>query len=79
MANYINYSYEKLKKFCTDAFGKFGFSPEECDIIVDVLLTSDLYGIESHGMHRMVRYHKCIGKGMIKIDATPRAETQLSP
>ena len=47
MNNSINYSYEELKKFCTDAFIKFGFSKEESDIIVDVLLTSDMYGIES--------------------------------
>ena len=50
MKNSINYSYTQLKRFCTDAFLKFGFSEPECDIIVDVLLTSDLYGIESHGM-----------------------------
>ena len=50
MKNTINYSYTQLKHFCTDAFLKFGFSEPECDIIVDVLLTSDLYGIESHGM-----------------------------
>ena len=48
---------------------KFGFTLEEADIIQDVLLTSDLFGIESHGMQRMVRYHKCIEKGMIHVDA----------
>lgn len=80
MANYINYSYDELKTFCTDAFLEFGFSKEECEIIVDVLLTSDLYGIESHGMQRLVRYHKGIEKGLIKIDATPEivAETPVS-
>ena len=80
MANYINYSYEQLKRFCTDAFLKFGFTNEECDIIVDVLLTFDLYGIESHGMQRLVRYHKGIEKGLIKIDAKPEIvfETPVS-
>lgn len=80
MKNSINYSYEQLKKFCTDAFLKFGFNEEECDIIVDVLLTSDLYGIESHGMQRLVRYHKGIEKGLIKIDAKPEIvfETPVS-
>ncbi len=73
MGNSINYSYEKLNKFCTDAFMKFGFSKEESDIIVDVLLTSDLYGIESHGMQRLVRYHKGIEKGLIK----PKAEPEI--
>lgn len=80
MKNSINYSYEQLKKFCTDAFDKFGFNAEECAIIVDVLLTSDLYGIESHGMQRLVRYHKGIEKGLIKVDAKPEIvfETPVS-
>ncbi len=42
MKNSINYSYQQLKKFCTDAFLKFGFNEQECEIIVDVLLTNDL-------------------------------------
>ncbi len=80
MGNSINYSYESLKKFCTDAFVKFGFSKEESDIIVGVLLMSDLYGIESHGMQRLVRYHKGIEKGLIKVDAKPEVvfETPVS-
>ncbi len=77
---YQNWSYETLCRFCMDAFQKFGFSEKEATIIRDVLLTSDLYGIESHGMQRMVRYHKCIEKGMIKIDAKPEVvfETPIS-
>jgi len=80
VSNYVNYSYETLKTFCTDAFKKFGFNDEESAIIVDVLLTSDLYGIESHGMQRLVRYHKGIEKGLIKIDAKPEVvfETPVS-
>lgn len=80
MKTELNYSYEALKRFCTDAFLKFGFSEEEADIIVDVLLTSDLYGIESHGMQRLVRYHKGIEKGLIKVDAKPEIvfETPVS-
>lgn len=80
MAKSINYSYETLKKFCKDAFLKFGFDDAQSDIIVDVLLTSDLYGIESHGMQRLVRYHKGIEKGLIKVDAKPEIvfETPVS-
>lgn len=80
MRNSINYSYECLKKFCTDAFLKFGFNERESEIIVDVLLTSDMYGIESHGMQRLVRYHKGIEKGLIKVDAKPEVvfETPVS-
>ena len=69
-----------LKKLCIDAFLKFGFSSEETAIITDVLLTSDLYGIESHGMQRLTRYHKNIKKGIIHINAKPEVvfETPVS-
>ena len=80
MANTINFSYETLKKFCEAAFGKLGFSEADSAQITDVLLLSDLYGIESHGMQRLVRYHKGIEKGLIKIDAKPEVvfETPVS-
>ncbi len=68
---HIKYSHALLDRFCTDAFGKIGFSAEESRIITDVLLMSDLYGIESHGMQRIVRYHKGIEKGLIDINAKP--------
>ena len=77
---YLHCSYDQLNKFCMDAFTKFGFKEDEARIITDVLLLSDLYGIESHGMQRLVRYHKGIEKGLIKIDAKPEVvfETPVS-
>ena len=79
-AKSIRYTYAQLNTFCMDAFMKFGFKEEEARIITNVLLLSDLYGIESHGMQRLVRYHKGIEKGMIKIDAVPEIvhETPVS-
>ncbi len=79
-SNYIKYTYPQLEKYCLDCFGKFGFSEEESRIITDVLLLSDLYGIESHGMQRIARYHKGIEKGLIKVDAKPEIvfETPVS-
>ncbi len=80
MTTYLNYSYETLEKFCKDCFKKFGFSDSESKIITDVLLLSDLYGIESHGMQRLARYHNGIKKGLIKPDAKPEIvfETPVS-
>jgi len=77
---YVRFSYSLLKRFCTDVFNRFGFSSAEAEIISDVLLTSDLYGIESHGMQRLVRYHKGIEKGMIRVNAKPEMvfETAVS-
>lgn len=78
--NSLHYSYDQLNSFCLDAFVRFGFTQEEARIITDVLLLSDLYGIESHGMQRLVRYHKGIEKGLIKVDAKPEIvhETPVS-
>ena len=80
MQNSINYTYGELKRFCTDAFRKFGFSEQEATIITDVLLLADLYGIDSHGTQRLVRYHKDIVKGLICVDAKPEVvfETPVS-
>jgi len=77
--NYL-YSYEQLNVFCIDAFEKFGFSKEAAEIITDVLLLADLFGIESHGTQRLVRYHKDIAKGLIQVNAKPEVvfETPVS-
>ena len=77
---YVYYKADMLEKFCLDAFQRLGFSKDECQTISDVLLLSDLYGIESHGMQRLVRYHKGIEKGLIKLDAKPEIifETPIS-
>ena len=80
MKNTVNFSYSTLKTFCEAAFCKIGFNEKDCAQITDVLLLSDLYGIESHGMQRLVRYHKGIEKGLIKVDAKPEIvfETPVS-
>ena len=79
-SRYIRYTYDQLEKFCNDCFEKFGFTKEESAIISDVLLLSDLYGIESHGMQRLARYHNGIKKGLIHVDAKPEIvhETPVS-
>lgn len=69
MAKYLNFSYGTLKRFSEDAFSNFGFSRDESEKIVDVLLTSDLYGIDSHGVQRLVRYHKSLETGLIDVKA----------
>jgi len=77
---YQYWKYDKLNALCNDAFQKFGFNAEEAKIISDVLLMSDRFGIESHGMQRMYRYYKSIQKGMIKIESKGKVvfETPVS-
>lgn len=77
---YQYWRYEQLDSLCNDAFVKFGFNAEEAKIITDVLLMSDRYGIESHGMQRTYRYYKSIQKGMIKVESKGKVvfETPVS-
>lgn len=77
---YHHVSYEKLERFCIEAFKGYGFNEEESKQITAVLLEADLSGIESHGVQRMIRYHKEITEGMVKLDAKPEVvfETPLS-
>ena len=76
----VTWRFETLEQFCTDVFMAFGFDERDSRRIGEVLLTSDLYGIESHGMQRMVRYHKGIAKGLIHVGAEPEVvfETPVS-
>ena len=67
--SYQLYQYEKLKPFCLKVFAGYGFDPGESEIITDVLLCADLYGIESHGIQRLFRYHQEITGGVVKIGA----------
>ncbi len=78
--NSITYSVPQLERFCRDAFEKFGFTREEAAQITDVLLLADLYGVSSHGMQRLVRYHRSIEKDCIKVNAKPEIvfETPVS-
>jgi len=59
----------KARSFCEDLFAAYGFSIEESKVITDVLLRADLYGIESHGIHRLSRYHEEITSGQVDVKA----------
>ena len=77
---YHHVEYGKLHEFCIKVFQGYGFNEEEAGQITDVLLAADLSGIESHGIQRLIRYHKEITGGMVKLGAKPEIvfETPLS-
>ena len=77
---YHHVSYEKLNKFCVECFKGYGFTEQQGQQITDVLLAADLSGIESHGIQRLIRYHKEITSGMVQLQAKPEIvfETPLS-
>lgn len=69
--SYTNLPIKKARTYCETIFQKHGFTPEESRGITDVVLTADLYGIESHGIQRMIRYHNSIVKGLVDPKAKP--------
>jgi LDH2 family malate/lactate/ureidoglycolate dehydrogenase len=80
MGTYRQIDTAAARQFCEDIFHSYGFSPEQSRIITDVLLRADLYGIESHGVQRLIRYHHEIGSGMVDAGAQPEImrETAIS-
>lgn len=77
---YHHINYEALRDFCVKVFQGYKFSEEESKQITDVLLAADLSGIESHGVQRLIRYHKEITGGLVNVEAKPEIvfETPLS-
>lgn len=71
---------KELRRFCMEVFGSYGFNNEESAVITNVLLRSDLYGIESHGIQRLKRYHNEIKSGLVDVHGRPEIihETELS-
>lgn len=55
---------QKLVDFSLDALVAMGVPPEEAKIIADVLITSDLWGIRSHGIAHLKMYYERIKKGL---------------
>ena len=56
--------YIETRNFCIKVFQGYGFTEEESTQITDVLLDADLGGIESHGIQRLIRYHKEVTEGI---------------
>jgi len=71
---------DAARRYCEQIYVRHGFTPEQSRRIVDVVLTADLYGIESHGIQRMIRYHNSIIRHLVDPQARPEIvfETPLS-
>jgi L-2-hydroxycarboxylate dehydrogenase (NAD+) len=57
---------DELKQFIETSFRKLDVSEEDAKICADILITSDLRGIESHGIGRLRMYVDRIKSGMIE-------------
>lgn len=68
----------KLTKFCTEVFVKLGVPRKDAEITSDVLVASDLRGIPSHGVARLMRYVEGIRKGTILTKVKPKIIKETS-
>ncbi|MHA1488194.1 MAG: Ldh family oxidoreductase [Promethearchaeota archaeon] len=56
-----------LENFMRDVFIGLGVPKDDADIIAGVLITSDLYGIDSHGVQRCKMYYDRIKAGIYEV------------
>lgn len=77
---YRKFQCDKIRKLSEKIFEWYGFDINDAKKITDVLITSDLYGIESHGVSRLALYPYGIELGRIKVNARPEVlrETPVS-
>lgn len=68
---YINLDVNAIRRYCEDIFKNTGYSAQDSADIVDVLIKADLFGIESHGIQRLIRYHLAIEEGSILTEVEP--------
>ena len=59
------YTEESLRKFCEQVFISLDIAEEDARIASDVLITSDLRGINTHGVARMYSYVEMLQAGRI--------------
>ena len=80
MKNNARYDHKKLKALAVLIFEKLGYPAGQSEIIADVLVTADLFGVTSHGLQRLNLYEYGLRIGRIKLDAKPKIlkETPLS-
>jgi len=63
------YSVSELKRRVAAVAAKAGIPDDDAAIISEVLVTTDMRGVHSHGVVRIARYLDCIRAGGIKPDA----------
>jgi L-2-hydroxycarboxylate dehydrogenase (NAD+) len=60
---------DHLKQYVIDVFTSFGMRHEDASISADILVESDLRGIDSHGVPRMRMYTERLKDGLVNLEA----------
>ena len=65
-----------LKNFCEEALVKSGVSQNDAEIITDVLITTDTFGVMTHGTKNLSQYIQKMQAGGLDADAEPIIEAE---
>ena len=71
--SYTTIPVEMIRDFSISMFNYYGLSKKDSETVTKILLSADLFGIESHGVQRLIRYQKTLSKGQVV--AKPEIET----
>ncbi len=66
----------ELEQFCHEVLQKCGLSETDAHAATDVLVTTDTFGVFTHGVKALPGYVRRLRAGGLKADAVPRVEQQ---
>ena len=72
----VTVSVSELTEFCVAALRKCGVSEADARLTIDVLVTTDTYGVYTHGVKCLKGYITRLRAGGLKADAVPRVERE---
>lgn len=74
------YDSTKINDLIYNIYQAYGFSDAQSHQVADMLVYTDLHGIESHGVQRLVMYDHFIQNGKIRVNSKPEIvkETDVS-
>ena len=67
---------DDLRTFCIDALTKVGVGEADAQTTADVLVTTDTWGVFTHGVKSLRGYIRRIQAGGIRADAHPRITSE---
>ncbi len=65
MAETVTIPADALKALTVAAFARAGFTKKDADTTAEILVSTDLMGISTHGVHRVEQYIKRIDAGVV--------------
>ena len=68
--------HENLRSFCIDAMVKFGIDKTDAETTADVLVTTDLMGVNTHGSKQLYLLIKNMKEGGLDVNAKPEVLNQ---